>query len=394
MYVSRNVNDNLYIYVSINEKMMLKDKAESHKLFTDQELNEIYAKVVTKKILLQDSDKRTYNIENLAEVSVVNLFENQEFTTYLIVLNSKLIEFPAKILFNYSFKFRYYRFLDDKIKNQNIQNVKPNTYRRIVDYDESLVNYNYSELIRDTETIITDDIDYRKYNSIKERVTFSTSETISKSLLDQYTLQEDNFLPFSSMIIDGQVVNITSLSDAEAIEYYGKLINNVSDYDYKRFLNLSSIFINVPENPIPYTVPQGNKENTVNTNIFSEEGLFKKENIKVKTDESKDSENLFLAFVLKDGQVEKPVTEEEVIDYNNFLFNSFTYPKYFFKHVLKFKLEYLQTIDNISMQESWAEINSSNIEFVSGLEKIFCRISLKNKKYFDKVAYEYFLLEA
>lgn len=400
MYVSRNVDDNLYIYISINEKEMLKDKAKLYNLFTNQELNEIFSKVVTKKFLLQDREKRTYSLENIANVSTVNVLEQQDFTTYLIILNNNAIEFPAKILFNYSFKFRYYRFLDEKIKNSNqistiTENANINTiYKQIIDYDESLVNFNYSETIRDTETIETGEIDFRNSNSVKERVTFSSSEIFTKSLLNQYILNTDGFLPFNNIIIDRQIKDIKNLDDPKITDYYGKLINNISDYDYKRFLNQLSVFINSPKLIRDSTISQDNRENTANTNTFSEDGLFKRENTSLKIDKSADSQNLFLAFILSNGPIEKPTSEEETKEYNVFLADAFSYPKYFFKNVLKFKLEYLQTVDNKSMRETWTEINATNIDSVLNLTNIFCRVSLKNKKYFDKVAYEYFLLRA
>jgi len=61
---------------------------------------------------------------------------------------------------------------------------------------------------------------------------------------------------------------------------------------------------------------------------------------------------------------------------------------------LKFKLEYLSNVDPISLHETWLNLNQDNLQDVLNLENILCRVSLKNKKYFDKIAYEYFLVGA
>lgn len=399
MYVSRNLDDNLYVFVSINENLMLKDMAELHKLFTEQELSDIFSKVVTKKLLLQGSDLRTYPLESVATVSQVNIIKNQQFSTYLIKLKSNLIEFPARILFNYSFKFRYYRFLDEKLKNPinrqriDVNNKLSSLYRQIADYDESMVNYDNSEVIRDTETVATGYIDFRSYNDVKERVTVVSSEVTSANSLLQLVLDTEGYSRFDKIIIDKQIQNILDADKQKLIEYYGKLVNSSSDYDYKRFLNQLSIFIKSQNGLEKVVSPESLRANTANANVASEDGLFKKENVNLKTDETKDSANLFLSFVLLDGII-KPKTGEENNDYLSFLSDSFNYPNYFFKHIMKFKLEYLSSIDSNSMHETWQEITKDNINTLSSTGSVFCKISLKNKKYFDKVAYEYFLLEA
>jgi hypothetical protein len=399
MYVSRSLDDNLYIFLSINENLMLKDRAELYKLFTEQELLDIFSKVVTKKILLQGSDLRTYPIESVAEISQINILDNQQFTTYLIKLKNNLIEFPARILFNYSFKFRYYRFLDEKLKNINarteidIDRDLRVLYSEIANYDEALVNYDNSELIRHTETVSTGYIDFRNYDETKERVTFVSTERDSRSLLQQILFDSSGYTKFEKIIIDKQIQNIFDADKQKLAEYYGKLVNSISDYDYKRFLNQLSIFVKNDDDSKKVVDPELVRANTENANVSSEEGLFKKENTSLKTDEAKDSANLFLSFVLNDGIV-KPVTEEENNDYKSFLIDSFDYPTYFFKHVLKFQIEYLVSIDPNSMHETWGQITQENVNSIINFNSIFCRLSLKNKKYFDKVAYEYFILEA
>lgn len=399
MYVSRSLDDNLYVFISINENLMLKDKGDLYRLFTDQELADIFTKVVSKKFLLQTSDLTTVPLESVATISQVNVLNSQQFTTYLIKLQNNIIEFPARIIFNYSFKFRYYRFLDEKLKNPanrqqiDVEERLTSLYKQIADYDEATVNYNSAEVIRDTEMIMSDYIDFRNYNDVKERVIFSDSETNSKSLLQQLSLDNEGYSRFNKIIVDKNVQEILDTDKQKLIEFYGKLVNSISDYDYKRFLNQLSISTKKQDEIEKIVSPEELRTNNANVNLTSEEGLFKKENTSLKIDESKDSANLFLSFVLLDGTV-KPKTEEENNDYKSFLLDSFEYPNYFFKHVMKFKLEYLTAIDPNSMNETWEEINSTNINNFTGSSPLFCRINLKNKKYFDKVAYEYFILEA
>ena len=93
-----------------------------------------------------------------------------------------------------------------------------------------------------------------------------------------------------------------------------------------------------------------------------------------------------------DGMIPSPTNDEEKIDYIGFLSNSFNYPTYFFKHVLKFKLEYLSSLDPNSMNEQWTDLTQDIIS--NNQNPLFCRINLKNKKYYDRVAYDYFLLGA
>jgi hypothetical protein len=142
-----------------------------------------------------------------------------------------------------------------------------------------------------------------------------------------------------------------------------------------------------------FTSPQALKTNTANVSTFSEKDMFKEENIKLKIDESKDSKSLFLMLVLA-NESSSFSTEEKNIQFLGFLENPFLYPQYFFENVLKYKLEYLASLDPNSMSETWEEINLGNISAVAGNQSIFCRVNLKDKKYFDKIAHEYFLLEA
>lgn len=398
LHVSRDINDNIYLFISVNEKQMLKDKADMFNLFSENELDDIFKKTTTTKILLQDSSLRTYPLENLANVQTIKIINDQSFTTYLITLNNNQIEFPAKIIFNYSFKFRYYRFLDEKLKNPNFRNeidLEKNIsflYKQIADYDESLVNYDHSELVRHTETIMTPDIDFRIYNNIKERVHFASSAIDTRAILNSIITSQDGFNSFDKIIIANNSLPIIIEEQKNIFEYYQKLINTRNDYDYKRYLNDFSIFKNIGRNKKKTVVlPELQKTNLSNLSTFSDETNFPKENINLKTDDSKDSVNLFLLFILLDGIIQNPTTDEEKQDYLDFLSDSFKYPKYFFKHVLKFKIEYLSSLDHNSMNEQWSDLNQ---DVIDSDQILFCRVNLKNKKYYDRVAYEYFLLGA
>ena len=92
-------------------------------------------------------------------------------------------------------------------------------------------------------------------------------------------------------------------------------------------------------------------------------------------------------------KISLPTTEEEKQDYNSFLSDPLKYPQYFFKNILKFKIEYLKEIQAKSMSEIWTEITPNNISTLIGT-RILCRISMKEKKYFNRVAYDHFLIEA
>lgn len=399
MHVSRDINDSLYLFISINEKQMLKDKAELYKLFTDSDLDLIFKEVASTKILLQDQSLRTYPIENFANLQKVKIINDQTFTTYLITLNNSQIEFPARILFNYSFKFRYYRFLDEKLKDPlfrsevSTKQSLNSLYKQIADYDESLVYYDNSELIRHTETLSTPDIDFRIYNSINEKVHFASSATDTKNILNNITINQDGFISFNKIVINKVSYPIALDDQKSSIDYYQKLINKTNDYDYKRYLNEYSVFKKIGgDKKNISTSPSSQRTNNANISSFSDEGIFPKDNLSLKTDSSNDSANLFLSFILMDGTIPSPTNDEEKNDYIGFLSNSFNYPTYFFKHVLKFKIEYLSSLDPNSMNEQWTDLTQDVIS--NNQSPLFCRINLKNKKYYDRVAYDYFLLGA
>lgn len=396
IHLSRNINDNVYFFISVNENQMLKDKSKLQDFFTETEINNIFSKTVTKKIFLQDSNLVTYSLENYATVEQIQIIPNQQFTTYLIILDSKRIEFPCKILFNYSFKFRYYRFLEDKLKAQGL-NAKTfkgkditKLFEDVGNYDESLVSYSFSENHRHLEVIETPLIDLRKYNHVKERVHFASLEKEAFNLLNSYSLESDGFLPFKNIVIDNKSILIDLENSKNYIDQYVKLSNSVDDYDYKAFLNQKSIFSKYEEKKEKNVLPEQNQTNLSNQNKFSEDGLFKKEAPVLKQSFVPDYFSLFLTYVIMSKDIVKPDSEIEKIDYNLFLEDSLQFPKYFFKHILKFKLEFLSNLDPSSMNETWQEINNNNISSIT--QNTLCRIVLKNKKYYDKIFYEYFLL--
>jgi hypothetical protein len=59
---------------------------------------------------------------------------------------------------------------------------------------------------------------------------------------------------------------------------------------------------------------------------------------------------------------------------------------------MKFKLEYLSSVEKNSLFETWEEVNSNNLPQLLNQTAVMCRINLKNKKYYDKLAYEYFIV--
>ena len=374
--------------------------AITHKFFNANELTDIFNQVVSKKFMLQDSQLKMYPLEDVANLTQFKIFPNQEQITYLIVLNNPIIQFPAKLVFNYSFKFRYYRFLEGKLNSADQRSLLDTTenirllYNKISDYDESLVNYSYSELIRDTYSITTEEIDFRNYNDVKERVFFLNSENPTKSLLQQISFDALGFSSFQNIIINSEVKNILLDDKTLLAEYFGKLVNTTNDFNYKRFLNQIGIYSTAFEKKDSNILPNDLKTNLSNLSKFSEDGLFKKEEALLKTDNTSDNLSLFLAFVLLNENKYNLENDEEKSDYISFLSDPFEYPKYFFKHVLKFKLEYLSNVDPISLHETWLNLNQDNLQDVLNLENILCRVSLKNKKYFDKIAYEYFLVGA
>ena len=306
-----------------------------------------------------------------------------------------MIEFPARILFEYSFNFRYYNFLNEKLKDpifrSQISKKVDFLYREISSYEESMVNFKYANTSNSIETIHTDYIDFRKYNSVKEKVVPTLSIRLNKSFLSSLSFDENNFLNFNSILVDGTVKEILNQTKENLVSFYSKLINTTNDYDYKRYLNTKSIFLN-PKQEV-FTSPQVLRTNTANTSTFSERDMFKEENIKLKIDESPDSKALFLMMAIQDG-IKTPIGDQETADFLNFLSDPFNYPNYFFKNVLKYQIEYLSNLEPKSMNETWTLLTSGDIPTILEKQNIFCRISLKDKKYFDKVAHEYFLLEA
>ena len=222
--------------------------AITHKFFNANELTDIFNQVVSKKFMLQDSQLKMYPLEDVANLTQFKIFPNQEQITYLIVLNNPIIQFPAKLVFNYSFKFRYYRFLEGKLNSADQRSLLDTTenirllYNKISDYDESLVNYSYSELIRDTYSITTEEIDFRNYNDVKERVFFLNSENPTKSLLQQISFDALGFSSFQNIIINSEVKNILLDDKTLLAEYFGKLVNTTNDFNYKRFLNQIGIY--------------------------------------------------------------------------------------------------------------------------------------------------------
>lgn len=391
IHFSRDILDNVYFFLSINEKQLLKDSSEFSKYFSESELDSIFDQVVSRKILLQDSSLRTYLINDFADLTTVQISKDQKFITYLITLKNKNIEFPCRLIFNYSFKFRYYKFLEKKIPgNEALE--KSDLYREIADYDESTLTHDKSEITRHTISIITPDIDFRIYDKVKERVHFASSQIVNKNSIILPTSEEDGYSAFDKIVVDNKSF-IIGPDENEKIKYFQKLINNANDYDYKRFLNNKSIFIKLDSKEImSFSLPTNQRTNLANTSSFSDDDVFLKEAIKLKTDESKEKENLFLLFSLINSEIIEPKTNKEKESYNEFLKNSFKYSDYFFNHILKFNIEYLSNILADSMSEVWSPLTQE--VFLQPLNPpILCRINLKNKKYYDRIAYEYFLLE-
>ena len=185
---------------------------------------------------------RSYLLQELADIQTVNITNNQNVITYLITLKTQNIEFPCRILFNYSFKFHYYKFLENKIENGNtVVEEKNKLHKQIADYDLNLNSYQISEISRHTETIITPEIDFRIFNNVKEKISCVSSTFVSKNNLSSLPLGGDGFYSFDKIIMNNQIFMLNE--ENQKIKNFIKLANNLNDYDYKRFLNNKSIFI-------------------------------------------------------------------------------------------------------------------------------------------------------
>ena len=113
----------------------------------------------------------------------------------MITFDKNSIQFPLRVLFNYSFKFRYYNFLNEKLKNYVFANSlkgQDKIRRQISDYDESMVNYDYSEVSRNYHTVYTPFIDDRKYDTVLQRVHFVDSSINSNNILDSVIFDAEN----------------------------------------------------------------------------------------------------------------------------------------------------------------------------------------------------------
>lgn len=396
IHSSFNVQGNPYVILNINEFDMVKDKHRLSKYFTNSELIQIFSNSISTRIFLQDSEKIVYNAENYCTINKTSLFNDKNIVTYIINFN-KQVTYPAKLNFEYSYNLNLYSHLKEKLKNKNFVDSLAQKedvqilFNQIVDYEETLLNFNNS--IREKIILETSDIDPRKFMEVKERAHYPIGINVPNNFLQGYTLESDGYTTFPQMIINNNSNSIPYQDNDLLIDFYTKLINVNNDYDYKRFLFSRGIFDIIEKNKETSTSPSDARTNTTSVSTFVEDSIFKLNDTSLKTSKSKESANLFLLFILSTDEIKEPVGDAETNSYNSFLSNSFLYPSYFFNHILKFKLEYLSSVEEKSMYETWEEINGNNLQSLSG-KKIMCRVNLKNKKYYDKLAYEYFIVGA
>lgn len=394
LHMSVNARGNPYVILNANEFDAIKDANSLSKYFNDEELERIIRESVYTRILLQDSEKMVYKAEDYCTIRNVSLFTNRRVSTYVIEFNRRLT-YPIKILFQHSFRLNLYSHLKEKLKNENFRNSfgpkedVQTLFNQVVEHEESLLKYNNTQ--RTTITFETRDIDITKFMDVKERVNFAGSPIQSNGLIQNYSVQEDGFTNFSSMIINNSSASIPYEDVDALVNFYTKLINVRNDYDYRRFLFTKGIYDIREEKKDSPTSPRETRTNVVNASTFSEDNIFKLEDVSLKTSTLNNSANLFIMFILNADQIVKPTTQIEKERYDLFLSNPFLYPNYFFRHVMKFKLEYLSSVDENSLFETWEEVNSNNLSQLVN-QTIMCRINLKNKKYYDKLAYEYFIV--
>jgi len=396
LHSSFNIQGNPYVILNINEFDMVKDRHRLSKYFTNSELIQIFSNSISTRVFLQDSEKIIYSAEKYCTINKTSLFSDKNISTYIINFNSN-ITYPVKLIFEYSHSLNLYSHLKEKLKNKNFVDSLSEKedvqilFNQIVDYEETLLNFNNS--IRDKIVLETSDIDPRKFTEVKERVHYPINITVSNNFLQGYALEDDGHTTFPQMIINNSSNSIPYQDNSSLIDFYTKLVNVNNDYDYRRFLFSRGIYDTIEQKKEVSTSPSDARTNTTSVSTFVEDSVFKLNDTNLKTSKSKESTNLFLLFILTTDEIIPPVGDTETNSYNSFLSDYFLYPNYFFNHVLKFKLEYLSSVEENSMHETWEEINNNNLQSLSG-KKIMCRVNLKNKKYYDKLAYEYFIVGA
>lgn len=396
LHSSFNLQGNPYVILNINEFDMLKDKHSLSKYFTNSELVEIFSNSTSTRIFLQDSEKIIYNVENYCTVTKTSLFPDKNIVTYIVNFNNN-ITYPAKLLFEYSYNLNLYSHLKEKLKNKNfVESISQNEdvqtlFNQVIDYEETRLQFNNT--IREKIILETTDIDPRMFMETRERVHYPININVSSNFLQGYVLENDGFKTFPQMIIDNKSNSIPYDNNDSLLEFYTKLINVKNDYDYRRYLFTKGIYDVIEENKSTSISPIDARTNTTSVSTFAEDSIFKLNDTSLKTANAKQSSNLFLLFILMTDHIVQPSNEVETNSYNSFLANSFLYPSYFFNHTLKFKLEYLSSVEDKSMHETWQEINKNNLQDLIG-KKILCRVNLKNKMHYDKLAYEYFIIGA
>ena len=393
LHTSFNAQGNPYVILNANEFAAIKDNNSLSKYFTDTELKQIIGNSVSTRIFLQDAEKIVYKAEDYATINKISLFGDKNFSTYIINFNKNLT-YPVKVIFEHSFRLNLYSNLKEKLKNKNFVNSLSQEdvqtlFNQTVEHEESLLNFNNT--VRSKINLETSDIDPRKYTDVKERVHYVSNITQGNGVIQNYSVENDGFTIFPLMILNNISTPIPYENSDSLVDFYTKLINVKNDYDFKRFLFSKGIYDVKEEKIESFTSPQDARTNNVNISTFSEDKIFKQEDVSLKTSISNNSPNLFLMFILNTDEIVLPSNETEVNNYNSFLADSFLYPNYFFRHVMKFKLEYLSSVEENSLYETWQEINADNLSELLN-QRIMCRINLKNKKYYDKLAYEYFIV--
>jgi len=394
LHTSFNSQGYPYVILNVNEFAAVKDNNSLSRFFTDQELKQIIGRSLSTRILIQDAEKIIYKAEDYASVQKYSLSLSDNISTYVIDFNRDMT-YPVKIIFEHSYRLNLYSHLKEKMKNINFLNSLPNTedaqilFNQIAEHEESLLQYHNTE--RTKIIFETKDIDARKFLDVKERVSFATSTRERNSLLQNYSTQDDGYSSFSTIIINNIYNTIQYGNKNILVDFYSKLINVKNDFDYKRYLFTKGVYNLKESKKDTSTSPQDVRTNTTNVSAFSEDAIFKLENTSLKTSTSNNSANLFLMFILMNDEIVKPQRKSERSDYKLFLEDSFQYPNYFFRNILKFKLEYLSSISEDSLVEKWEEINLNNLPRVLS-KSVICRVNLKNKKYYDRLAYEYFIV--
>ena len=394
LHTSFNSQGYPYVILNVNEFAAVKDNNSLSRFFTDQELKQIIGRSLSTRILIQDAEKIVYKAEDYASVQKYSLSLSDNISTYVIDFNRDMT-YPVKIIFEHSYRLNLYSHLKEKMKNINFLNSLPNTedaqilFNQIVEHEESLLQYHNTE--RTKIIFETRDIDTKKFRDVKERVNFASNTREANSLIQNYSTGDDGFTIFSSIIVNNVANRIGFENNDSLVDFYSKLINTKNDFDYKRYLFTKGIYSTKEEKKETSTSPQDVRTNTTNVSAFSEDAIFKLDDTSLKTSTSNNSANLFLMFILMNDEIVKPNNSSEVDQYNSFLQDPFSYPSYFFRNVLKFKLEYLSSISEDSLYETWEEVNTNNIPQLLN-QRFICRVNLKNKKYYDRLAYEYFIV--